>query len=144
MDKHQKKITSLFMPHAMERLDELEKNEINFAHYTSAFAAIQIIENEEIWMRNAMVMNDFMEVRHGQDCIVASWHDAAIGGRLRKLLGNLDGDLEKSISDAFDANFDERAFQSYLLSVSEHGIKVATKTSMAGSRCGGHTGAIQT
>ncbi|MEP2031043.1 MAG: hypothetical protein ABJI96_20280 [Paracoccaceae bacterium] len=52
MDEVQAKLARLFMPYAMDRLEAVKKNNIKFAHYTSAFAATQIIGKKEVWLRN--------------------------------------------------------------------------------------------
>lgn len=121
----QKKVGELFFPHAMAKLAELKERKIRFSHYTSAYAALQIIEKEEVWLRNAVVMNDFSEIQHGQNCIAHAWRDMAIGGveggRLYKLLESVQSGLTQGIADAFDRNAHDRNVQSYLVSISEHG-----------------------
>jgi len=36
-----------------------------FVYYTDADTAMKIIEHQEIWLRNALVMNDYTEIRYG-------------------------------------------------------------------------------
>lgn len=121
MDDAQKKLAKLFMPYAMSKLETAKENDTKFVHYTSAFAATQIIQNEEVWLRNALVMNDFSEVQHGETCLAGSWKDEEVGGRLRTLLNELEAGLADSFANKFDAHTDERNVQSFLMSVSEHG-----------------------
>lgn len=115
------KFWQLCMPYAMGRLREIRGNGTKFAHYTSAYAALQIIEKRKIWMRNAVVMNDFSEVQHGQECLKESWHDNDVGGRLRALLNRLRPDLARVIEEDFDNRLHDREVQSYLIAISEHG-----------------------
>jgi hypothetical protein len=121
MDEQDQKIAQLFMPYGMARMSDIKSKNTPFVHYTSAYAAMQIIEKEEVWMRNALVMNDFMEVQHGQNCLSESWKDDEVGGRLRRLLERLQPGLSEVTAVAFDEKSDERSTQSYLISVSEHG-----------------------
>ncbi|WP_122073321.1 DUF2971 domain-containing protein [Pseudophaeobacter sp. EL27] len=120
MDETQRKLAKLFMPHAMGKMEAIQANKTRFSHYTSAYAATQIIKHEEVWLRNAQAMNDFSEVRHGEICLAQSWNDPNVGGRLRNLLNSLDDDLSKRFQEVFDSHSNHRKFQSFLLSVSEH------------------------
>ncbi|WP_170553380.1 DUF2971 domain-containing protein [Ruegeria atlantica] len=121
MDELQAKLARLFMPYAMDRVEAVEAENTKFVHYTSAFAATQIIKNEEVWLRNALVMNDFSEVQHGEMCLAESWKDEEVGGRLRTLLSELADDLADRLAETFDSHSTERTVQSFLMSVSEHG-----------------------
>lgn len=121
MDEMQKKLAGLFMPYAMERLEAIKENDTKFVHYTSAYAATQIIKNEEVWLRNALVMNDFSEVQHGENCLAESWKDQEVGGRLQTLLNEIEDGLAIRFEEKFDSYTSERNFHSFLLSVSEHG-----------------------
>lgn len=121
MDDAEEKLANLFMPYAMSKLEAAKKNGTKFVHYTSAFAATEVIQNEEVWLRNALVMNDFSEVQHGETCLAESWKDEDVGGRLRTLLNNLEAGLADQFANTFDAHTNERNAQSFLISVSEHG-----------------------
>ena len=78
------------MPFAMKKLEAVKEANTRFVHYTSAFAATEIIKNEELWLRNSLVMNDFSEVQHGETCLAESLKDVEVGGRLKKLLHQID------------------------------------------------------
>lgn len=121
MDEVEEKLDRLFMPFVMKKLEAVKEANTRFVHYTSAFAATEIIKNEEFWLRNSLVMNDFSEVQHGETCLVKSWKDAAVGGRLKKLLHQIDGRLVDRLTETFDGDKTQRNLQSFLLSVSEHG-----------------------
>jgi len=108
-------------PYAMEKLQAAREGNIRFSHYTSAFVAMEIIEKKEVWLRNAVVMNDFSEVQHGQECLKASWFDDGVGGRLKAILNSLKPGLSDELATAFDQRGHDRAAQSYLISISEHG-----------------------
>ncbi|MBB5700655.1 hypothetical protein FHS76_000498 [Ochrobactrum daejeonense] len=59
------KLRSIFVPHESKRRDDLFRLNKRLIHYTSAAAAISIIRNGNVWMRNVRCMNDFMEIEHG-------------------------------------------------------------------------------
>lgn len=54
-----------FFPYATEKLNELYSSNKLLAYYTTTDTAKSILENKEIWMRNATVMNDYQEVWYG-------------------------------------------------------------------------------
>jgi Protein of unknown function (DUF2971) len=108
-------------PYLMEKIAFAKDNNIRFSHYTSAYVAMEIIEKNEVWLRNAIVMNDFSEVQHGQQCLLEAWIDDAVGGRLRKLLESLRQGLADELATSFDQRNHDRVAQSYLVSISEHG-----------------------
>lgn len=72
------RLERIFMPYAMTQraaayreqtgksLDAATNGDrLRFAHYTSADAALKIIDSKRIWMRNASCMSDYREVQHG-------------------------------------------------------------------------------
>jgi hypothetical protein len=65
-----KKLEGIFVPRARKRRDEVyelggKRPFARFVHYTSAEAALKIIIQKRLWMRNAACMADFREVEHG-------------------------------------------------------------------------------
>jgi Protein of unknown function (DUF2971) len=60
------KIEAIFMPEARRQRDRLhETNDPRFVHYTRAEAALEIIRQKRIWLRNTTAMDDYGEVQHG-------------------------------------------------------------------------------
>lgn len=108
-------------PYAMEKIAQAKKDNARFSHYTSAYVATQIIERNEVWLRNALVMNDFSEVQHGQSCLLEAWNDEGVGGRLKRILNGLKPGLSDELANGFDERKYDRSAQSYLVSISEHG-----------------------
>ncbi len=122
MDVNQQQLGKLFMPYAMRTLETAQANQVKFVHYTSADTATRIIRNEEVWLRNSLVMNDFSEVQHGVDCLISSWTDPDLGGRLKAVLEAIEPGFVEEFEATFDAHKHEREVQSFIMSVSEHGI----------------------
>lgn len=116
-----RQIAEVAFPYANRRIEEARTKNVRFSHYTSAFAALQIIEKKEVWLRNALLMNDFSEVQHGQDRLRSAWHDDSLGGRLKQLLENVRVGLSGELAQAFDQRAHDRISQTYLISISEHG-----------------------
>ncbi|MFZ1725820.1 MAG: DUF2971 domain-containing protein [Albidovulum sp.] len=115
------KLRSLIFPYATQKFISCEKNNSRFVYYTSASTGLKIINNEEVWLRNAAVMNDFSEVHHGQNCVHRVWTDNNIGGRFKSFLESLNPDGSNIFAKSFDADQHWRTTQSYILSISEHG-----------------------
>lgn len=76
---------SIFMPYVTKHREEVRKRQsasgqpqgVRFAHYTSADAALKILQTKRIWMRNTTCMADFREVQHGYDLLQKCFDDAA-------------------------------------------------------------------
>jgi hypothetical protein len=60
-------INQIFFPYAFQRHQEALDKKQRIVHYTSVETAMSIIRHNEVWMRNANCMNDFMEVQYGLD-----------------------------------------------------------------------------
>jgi hypothetical protein len=65
-----KLLESIFHPYALKQMEEFVKkqrdqSQASFVHYTSAEAALRILENKRIWMRNVTCMADYSEVQLG-------------------------------------------------------------------------------
>ena len=83
------RLAGIFMPDMVTRIAEVRDSNKSFIHYTSVDAAIKIITSEEVWLRNARVMNDFMEIQHGQNCLMSVWDDEDLGKKLKSILEEL-------------------------------------------------------
>ena len=59
------KYNEIFAPGLFEEGMKIKEENKRFAYYTSADTAMKIIQNEELWFRNATVMNDFSEISYG-------------------------------------------------------------------------------
>lgn len=62
---------NIFMPEARRQRDAIySKQEVpKFVHYTRAEAALNIISQKRLWMRNTTMMVDYREVHHGFDLL---------------------------------------------------------------------------
>jgi hypothetical protein len=66
----EKQLESIFSPHAGRQFQDFfkkhpDQTQARFVHYTSAEAALNIIQKKRLWMRNVTCMSDYSEVRHG-------------------------------------------------------------------------------
>jgi hypothetical protein len=63
------KLEAIFMPFAATKRKQAIDKKLRFVHYTSANAALQIINTKRIWMRSSTCMADYREVLHGQESL---------------------------------------------------------------------------
>ncbi|TLP67692.1 DUF2971 domain-containing protein [Parasedimentitalea maritima] len=121
MNDQEIKIREVFFPFLARQLDKITDESTDFVHYTSAEASLSIIQKQEVWMRSAVVMNDFSEVQHGQNCLTAAWNQSELGGRIRAVLDRCQEGLSAVFEKTMNERLDEQFTQSYIISISEHG-----------------------
>lgn len=110
---------AVFFPFAAERQAELARRSIRLAHYCAAESAVSIIRNQEIWMRNAAMMNDFTEVEYGLRLLM-EFYKARTGAEFRHAVdAALPGTVEK-LDELFESYRWEFQGETYLTSVTEH------------------------
>lgn len=88
-------------------------------HYTTAEAAYKIIANKQVWLRNALLMNDFSEIEHGLNCLQAAWVSSS-GVRLQKWLDGAAPGLREQLVSTFDAHAYGLKVATFVMSLSEH------------------------
>lgn len=90
----------IFFPHHNRQLKRIKDEQVNFVHYTNAETAFKIIKNQEIWLRNVAVMNDFREFEHGKECLVNLLDDSEEGQALKNIFNVINPDIfDKVYSD---------------------------------------------
>jgi hypothetical protein len=114
------RLTEIFFGHALQRRREVERNDTQFVVYTSANTSKKVIENKELWLRNARLMNDFSEIEHGERCLLNAWH-SDLGKKLQTLLATIGPNLPEQIADYLSNTMALRYGSTYLMSFSEHG-----------------------
>lgn len=62
---------AIFGPSMFRRVMEAASKRQRFVHYTSAAAALSIIGGKSVWLRNARYLDDYTEIEHGIDHVVA-------------------------------------------------------------------------
>ncbi|WP_092307339.1 DUF2971 domain-containing protein [Brevundimonas viscosa] len=77
MDDIDEQLAGLFFPYATKKQNDVRSGKTRFVHYTTAEAAVRIIQNREVWMRRTTTMNDYMEVEYGFECLNAAYKSEA-------------------------------------------------------------------
>lgn len=119
MTDSEQQIMQIFLPHAFREVERARRDDIRFVHYTSADTGLKILASQEILLRNSTLMNDFSEVRHGFDCLLAAYN-SEMGERLKTAIRQVQEDLPEILESNFNSQILDIANQTYLMSVSEH------------------------
>jgi hypothetical protein len=109
----------IFHPYATRRYDECSE-QTRFVHYTTADVAASIIQKKEVWMRNAINMNDFSELEHGRICLVTAWRDGDVGRDFQALLEEISPGICDVVSKHFDGWTPNLQARTYLTCISKH------------------------
>lgn len=120
MNEMQQRIADIFLPHAMREAARARDENVRFVHYASADTGLKILRSERILLRNANLMNDFSEVRHGLDCLRAAYAGPP-GTRLKQTLRKVQPDLPEVLEGNFNAQLIDVLSETYIACVSEHG-----------------------
>jgi hypothetical protein len=110
-----------FFPHATREMERMRENSTLFAHYTSAENALNIIDGNQVWLRNTNLMNDYREVQHGERCVIDAWNDDNVGGKLRNALNSISTGLSQRFLERFTKDGRTRSHETFMVAVSEHG-----------------------
>jgi hypothetical protein len=124
-----KKIEAIFSPHAYRErekkrvrdnpgVDDYSTSSGRFSHYTSAEAALKILESKRLWMRSSLVMADYREVEHGHDLLLDCF-----GKKRDAFLAAADAihsDIAKNAMSLFDKWWGQIRLGTYVTSVSDH------------------------
>ena len=115
----QLRLLKIFHPHAMEKISAVSGKNTRFVHYTSASAAMKILQTEKFWMRKTSCMNDFMEVEHGLRCLDAAYSGEA-GKRLKATLNSIFYGIANEIEELFRGWAPVLQTDTYIACFSEH------------------------
>ncbi|WP_220474055.1 DUF2971 domain-containing protein [Aurantiacibacter xanthus] len=111
-------LMNLFVSHLIERVERL-KDGSRLVHYTSADNAYKIIAGKQVWLRNAHLMNDYSEMRHGLECLRAAWNSSA-GVELQQWLDNSWQGIKEEIENTFNNHATSMIDDTYMICLSEH------------------------
>lgn len=114
-------IMKIFHPIAYEKTTLLVNQNKRFVHYTSAEAAISILDDEKVWMRKSTCMNDFMEAEHGWECLQSIFDDKnEIGTYFCGLLDSIHVGISNEILGLINSWNPILRRDCYITCVSEH------------------------
>lgn len=109
----------LFFPYAYEHTMRGIREQIRFAHYSSAESAMKMLESNEVWMRKASAMNDFREIQYGKDLLLDAYK-SEVGKQLRETIDKIFPGITGEIEKLFNGWYPYFETDTYLTCVSEH------------------------
>lgn len=112
-------LLQIFFPIDVRKRLDIEQNNRRFAHYTSAEAAVGIIRKREIWMRKSSVMNDFMEIEHGVQCLISAYNSDT-GKLFQSRLESIFPGFTAELGKRFDGWMPTFRTNTYMTCMSEH------------------------
>jgi hypothetical protein len=84
-DQNQLRGMQIFYPYMFEKTVAAIGSQHPFVHYCSSDAALSMLSNKEVWLRNVTWMNDASEIKHGKSCLTNACNSAE-GQRLANFL----------------------------------------------------------
>jgi len=72
------KLNNIFFPIGTQRIENFKKQQHRLAYYTTEETAKKILQNSELWMRNASVMNDYSEIQYGINMLINAFNKIEI------------------------------------------------------------------
>ena len=109
---------ALFYPDAFGRTAEAIRKDQMFVHYSDASAALSMIRNQEVWLRNVTWMNDSSEITHGIDRLITAYR-GPLGGRFRLLINGIYPNLCEELSERFDGWLHHFREETYIACLTE-------------------------
>ncbi len=107
------------MPEATRREDELNGSTSDIVHYTTAETAIKIINDQRLWMRNAILLNDHSEISCGNKLLNEAWA-LGLGHRLVEALNDVHPGSGQKVAAGYDQGYAGLLLNTYIACVSEH------------------------
>tara|TARA_R110002033_G_scaffold7991_3_gene28112 strand:+ start:120 stop:1142 length:1023 start_codon:yes stop_codon:yes gene_type:complete len=121
-------LEKIFWQYAERQVSRIKNENRSFVHYTSTEAALSIIHNREIWLRNSGVMNDYSEMAHGEACLrFCLYENSDVASYCKEVLNKVQGGLHDRAVKWFIETAHMRRSYTYLLSISEHGSQTLSK-----------------
>lgn len=116
----QEEMMQIFFRYNRARMQDAKERNTRFVHYTTAAAALNIIKNREIWLREASCMNDFSEVRHGLNCLKWAYRSQSGGLKFQTVLNKIAPGITDLIEREFDLLWERITQGTYIACFSEH------------------------
>ena len=118
LDQETERFLNIFCPGEVERLNDI-RSDSRLVYYTSAKTAKSIIENREIWFRNAALMSDFSEISYGLKLLTRAV-SGSVGEKFGRIANGLFPDATGSAGVSLQALIPDWHLETYLSCWSLH------------------------
>lgn len=113
------KFNEIFLPEFYTKTRKMAEEGQRFAYYTTADTALKVLKNEELWLRNSTVMNDFSEISYGLRLITHTF-SGEFSKHFRETVNAVfAGTIEKA-EQSLNTWFADWKFETYLACISLH------------------------
>ncbi|KIC41047.1 hypothetical protein RA27_10375 [Ruegeria sp. ANG-R] len=119
LDPDTLKFAEIFQPGYLERVGKVAASSQRFAYYTNADTALKIIRNQELWFRNATVLNDFSEISYGLELMRQALTGPA-GQRFQESVEDIFEGTIALVNERLDGWVDDWRLETYIACISEH------------------------
>lgn len=119
-DPEQDRTYEIFDPEGKRAFEGLVRDQPMFAYYTSADTAFKIINNQELWLRNASLMNDFSEIQYGTELIDEFIFSGSTGDRFMDVVESIFDEMPEAIRDGYEVWLHDWKLETYIACISEH------------------------
>lgn len=110
----------IFHPFTLERMRDIGARAARLVYYTTADAAMHILRNKEVWMRQSSCMNDYSEVEYGLALTQQVYNESEEGRRFQTSLEELFPGINEEIAQRLKNLIPHLVLNTYLTCVSEH------------------------
>ncbi|QCO54846.1 DUF2971 domain-containing protein [Pseudorhodobacter turbinis] len=119
LDESLIKYNQIFCPGLLEETLAVVSEQKRFVYYTSADTAMKVLRNQELWFRNATVMNDYSEISYGLD-LIRTVFSGEEGARFREAIEDIFPDTIKKVEELLDGWERDWQLETYIACVSVH------------------------
>ncbi len=119
IDEYNLKFIQIFCPGLIEEISAVKDEQKRFVYYTFADTAMKVLRNQELWFRNATVMNDFSEISYGLGLIRAVFSGPE-GERFRNVVDDIFTGTIKKTDELFSGWEHDWQFETYIACLSIH------------------------
>ncbi|KRA83652.1 DUF2971 domain-containing protein [Altererythrobacter sp. Root672] len=119
IDPKLRELLELLFCYDRERVKTVKEEKRLIAHYTTADTAMKIISGRTLWLRNAGVMNDYMEIQYGRSVIEPVLRGQT-GKRFFALLDGVKWGLGQRVQRQFAEHCEHARETVFMTSLSEH------------------------
>jgi Protein of unknown function (DUF2971) len=114
----EEKLRYVFESHLHSEYERLQEPGKSLVHYTSAGAALEILQSKTFWLRTTRVMNDVREIAHGTNLVREYFDDR--GKPFFDCLNRIADGLSERVTDSYNQWVDDLERNTFVGCLSEH------------------------
>ncbi|UWR40262.1 DUF2971 domain-containing protein [Phaeobacter inhibens] len=140
-DESTLKFNQIFNPGLIEDSLAVANENKRFIYYTSSDTAMKVLRNQELWFRNATVMNDFSEISYGLE-LIRSVFSGPEGQRFREAVEDIFSGTIQKADELLSSWENDWRLETYIACVSLHDPSEDRRGRLSMWRAYGDTGLV--